>query len=250
MSSARARPAGAVMPGGNVLVAGGDPSNLEVYNPGGNAWGVAGGGQTDSRPAGPTATAFSGGVMIVGGVDSSQPGTVAGDVDIYDPITGTARVARFHPQNGGRDRATATLLSDGTVLVAGGEQSTNPAGALSSTDIWDPSIETGSQCSQSLSCSSWISGPALNVGHCNHSATLLANGLVLIAGGGCGTGDPISVCELYDPKARTWTAGGNLQDPRKLFPAVLLPNGQVLAAGGIFPGGTVSNDAELYTAAG
>ena len=64
-----------------------------------------------------------------------------------------------------------------------------------------------------------------------HTATLLPNGQVLVAGGLGLTGD-LASAELYDPATGMWTATGSLATARRSHTATLLPNGQVLVAGG------------------
>ncbi len=76
-----------------------------------------------------------------------------------------------------------------------------------------------------------------------HTATLLPNGMVLVAGG-----IDISAsasAELYDPASGTWTITGSLNTGRVYHTATLLPNGMVLVAGGI-DSRTYSASAELY----
>jgi N-acetylneuraminic acid mutarotase len=73
----------------------------------------------------------------------------------------------------------------------------------------------------------------------DHTATLLANGKVLIAGGG-----PLQA-ELYDPTSNTWSAAGSVQATRINSASILLSSGKVLVAGGgRFEGFTDS--AEVY----
>ena len=64
----------------------------------------------------------------------------------------------------------------------------------------------------------------------SHTATLLPNGKVLVAGGSAPTG-PLACAELYDPASGTWTATGSLGTARYSHTATLLPNGKVLVAG-------------------
>jgi hypothetical protein len=80
-----------------------------------------------------------------------------------------------------------------------------------------------------------------------HTATLLANGKVLIAGGSQGS-DPLATAELYDPVAGTFTPSGSMTTPRMAHSATLLPDGRVLIAGGATTGGgvTASDSAEIY----
>ena len=65
-----------------------------------------------------------------------------------------------------------------------------------------------------------------------HTATLLNNGKVLVAGGFARPSGYLSSAELYDPATGTWLATGNLINKRGFHTATLLPSGGVLVAGG------------------
>lgn len=117
---------------------------------------------------------------------------------------------------------TATLLSNGQVLVAGGSGKT-PKVAL----LYDPTADT------------WTpTGSLINLHPFDPTATLLPNGTVLLVGGGA---QP----ELYDPTTGTWSATAAMTTPRTENAAVLLPNGQVLVAGGLV-NGAPSNLVDIY----
>jgi hypothetical protein len=64
-----------------------------------------------------------------------------------------------------------------------------------------------------------------------HTATLLPNGKLLVAGGN-GSGNALASAELYDPSTGIWTGIGSLNTGRESHTATLLPNGKVLVAGG------------------
>jgi hypothetical protein len=79
-----------------------------------------------------------------------------------------------------------------------------------------------------------------------HTATLLANGEVLVTGGDNYTDDYLATAELYNPATGKWTLTGSMSVPRVSHDAVLLQNGQVLVAGG-YNSGPILASAELYT---
>src|SRR5262245_46205083 len=77
----------------------------------------------------------------------------------------------------------------------------------------------------------WKATGDLVTARASHTATLLQNGMVLVAGGFDITGIS-AIAELYDPATGLWTATGSLGIARRDHTATLLPNGQVLVAGG------------------
>jgi N-terminal glycosyl-hydrolase-114-associated domain/Galactose oxidase, central domain len=122
---------------------------------------------------------------------------------------------------------TATLLNDGTVLVAGGWVSSTAA-ATTSTEVYNPSTN------------SWTVVGSMANARYNHTATVLSNGEVLVAGGDA-TG--ISA-EIYNPATKTWSVTGGMNDPRYGHTASLLSNGMVLVAGGCCTSGSVAGYSE------
>ncbi len=118
-----------------------------------------------------------------------------------------------------RDGHTATLLSNGNVVVAGGE---NNNLVISSTEVFSPT--TGS----------WTVSGNLNVARANAGAILLPSGMVMIAGGctsNCQAGTTGSA-ELFNSVNNSWSSTGSMIQSRTYFGMVLLPSGKVLAAGG------------------
>src|SRR5262249_3559254 len=91
---------------------------------------------------------------------------------------------------------------------------------------------------------SWRATRRLNIARVNHTATLLQNGMVLVAGG---RGDsPVASAGLYEPASGTWTDTGSLNEAREEHTATLIQNGMVLVAGGNDSTGFTSASAELY----
>jgi len=142
----------------------------------------------------------------------------------------------------GRFSHTATLLNDGTVLVAGGVLSDSPSGDIA--EIFDPAR------------SSFIEVETMTTARAYHTATLLKNGQVLVAGGADVHGRPLDTVELYDPARQTFTANTVLMpktatdmvEPRFNHTGTILPDGQVLIAGGQSDINNVNvlDTAELY----
>src|SRR2546427_300836 len=71
----------------------------------------------------------------------------------------------------------------------------------------------------------------MNSGRYQHTATLLPNGKVLLAGGYNGS-DYSNTAEVYDPSTGTFTPTPNMNSARYYPSAILLPNGKALVAGG------------------
>ena len=138
--------------------------------------------------------------------------------------------------------ATATLLPDGKVLVAGGcgAQGGRPVG-LDTAELYDPSSGTFT-----------IIGRMVTP-HCGAGAVLLPNGKVLIAGGdsynaGSSTikNTPIDSAEVFDEQTGTFQATGPLIEPRDQAQFELLADGNVLVVGGVSTGYRSTSSAELY----
>ncbi len=89
----------------------------------------------------------------------------------------------------------------------------------------------------------WTLTGSMNYTRMYHSATLLADGRVLVAGGQ-GTTGYVYIAEIYDPATETWSTTGSMNFKHKEHAAALLPDGRVLVAGG--QGEVFYNRCEIY----
>ena len=123
-----------------------------------------------------------------------------------------------------RFEATATLLSDGRVLVAGGDGAVD---AYSSAELYDPA-------SGEFSATGSMTVPRVA-----HSATRLVDGKVLVVGGIDKT-QSLDSAELYDPATGRFTAVGSIYPPLAGGAAIRLLDGNVLVVAG------ADQSAQLY----
>ena len=77
-----------------------------------------------------------------------------------------------------------------------------------------------------------IPGALMTVARKNHTATLLSDGRVFLAGGWDSTGNILPSAELYDSATSTFSSTGSMATGRVGHTATLLPNGKVLLTGG------------------
>jgi len=216
---------------GRVLVVGGIDNNFtttrkaELYDPAAKVWSATG-DLIDDR-LGHSATLLADGrVLVAGGAGLSS-------AEIYNPATGTWSAAGS--LSVARNFHTATLLANGKVLVAGGNDSAEEP--INSAELFDPAANGGQ--------GNWSVTGQMNTARQSHIAARLANGKVLVAGGGGEGSSFLKSAELYDPAAGTWSATGELNTARLLHSGTLLANGRVLAAGGL-NGSVTLRTAEIY----
>ena len=91
----------------------------------------------------------------------------------------------------------------------------------------------------------FVSTGTLNTPRIGHTATLLNDGRVLVAGGSRSFEAPINSAELYDPKAGTFSPTANMIISRNGHTATSLLDGRVLITGG-YTVGDFGASAELY----
>ena len=165
-------------------------------------------------------------VLIVGGENANGP---VGPAEIFDPASGSFSFTGnlITP----RTDHTATRLSSGSVLIAGGRDSSSRA--LTATEIFDPGTGVSSN------------GPGLNNARTGASATLLSDGRIVFAGG-----DATGSVDLYDPQANTFiSVGEGMLAPRGQHSAAILDDGRILLTGGVAPDGTAVLSGEIFDVA-
>lgn len=172
---------------GTVLVAGGDEpdgmggltavASMELFDDQKLTFAPTAGSMTSARST-HTATLLDDGRVLLAGGYAVAP-TALATAEIYDPATGTTTAVAS--MSVGRTQHTATQLADGRVFVAGGAATFDLDGVQAvlgsistahlTTEIYDPVADT------------WTPGPNLPYRLFGHTATLMKNGDVLIAGG-------------------------------------------------------------------
>jgi hypothetical protein len=157
----------------------------------------------------------------------------SGDIN-FNGISSTTplRVEGWQPaanMSQARSSFAAVKLQDGTVLLIAGN---GASGAPTATaDLYNPA--TG------------VLAPVGNIPNkaAGHTATLLADGRVVVAGGGN------SSTEIYSPASKTFSSAGGLGSNRSFHTATLLGNGLILIAGGSDSAGKTTNTSILYNPA-
>jgi hypothetical protein len=225
---------------GPVLVAGGGGTGLsgllataELYDPASGSW-TATGNMNGIRILHTATLLADGKVLVAGGADDISETSVnaLATAELYDPVTGSWTATG--PMIEARAHHTATLLADGKVLVAGGSGSGSGSDSLATAELYDPA--TGS----------WTATSGMIEARTRHTATLLPDGRVLVAGGDSSSGPQLASAELYDPGTGSWTVTGTMVRDRAGHLATLLPDSSVLVAGGSSSGSGLEATAELY----
>jgi len=171
-------------------------------------------------------TLTTGKVLVAGGFGTGS--VVLSSAELYDPTSGTWSSAGS--LSVARAAHTATLLSNGKVLVTGGCTS-NPCGTYTGvSELYDPTLNT------------WSTTGSLNTARFLHTAVLLKTGKVLVVGGAYGT---TTSCELYSPSTGTWSNAASNIAARYENTITLLSDGKVLVTGGA-SGRFPLHSAEIY----
>jgi hypothetical protein len=134
---------------------------------------------------------------------------------------------------------TLTLLASGKVLLAGGHHIDYALGKgeiVGATQLFSPATKT------------WATGAPMLTARSSHTATRLADGRVLVAGGTVGAGKSLTAtAEIYNPQTNAWKLVAPMSTSRSGHVATLLNDGRVLVTGGQVQAGAVfTASAEIY----
>ena len=173
-----------------------------------------------------------------------------------NPSNGTVPVGRgmqFHATGTYADNSTKDLTSSATwtssvvtVAAIGANTGMASAAGTGQTTIQAAYNSISSNQAALLVTPGFVPTGSLNTAREDHTATLLNNGKVLLAGGFDGSNSASATAELYDPAAGTFSATGNLNTAREYHTATLLNNGKVLIVGGFDSTNSATANAELY----
>jgi hypothetical protein len=232
----RLEAASIVLNDGRVLVTGGQTSmnTAEIYDPASNSWSLSRSAMVNGRYLHRATKLGDGRILFTGGCTLSGCGAAASMAEIYDPVSDT--FVQTGSMSMVRTLHTATLLSDGKVLIAGGYTNTG-TGVTNVAEVFDPLTGKFSPAGRMKATRS------------EHTATLLADGRILVTGGSTDYGAVLRSAEIYTPSTGAWTRTGAMPYLRYEHNAILLNNGKVLVAGGysiIRDAYVVLRGAELY----
>ena len=228
---------------GKVLITGGFDGNAilsspRLYDPAYGTFADTNGPMVEARFR-HTATLLADGKVLIAGGQGAAFGLLD-SAEIFDPATKTF-TATDGPMTKPRGvDHTATLLGDGTVLLEGGRKPNPPSSGTPTADLYDPVTNTFREAAGQMP------GPR-NF----HTASLLDDGRVLIAGGQLGA-NPTFRAAIYDPMTETFTETDHMMLERDFHTATPLDDGigTVLITGGFGKGGSVNtleSSAEIFT---
>jgi len=192
---------------------------------------------SDVLELGAVLTLTNGNVMVAGGILSAGKLTAAStEVEVYDPSHD--KWALLPPMPAPQYNATAALLADGSILIAGG------ISTFSEDPLFNPPLVTNAVLFDPAK-DAWVKLPPMPFAETGATATRLDDGRILVAGG-FGDNSVLQAAAIFDPSTDSWAPTSPMRTPRSAAVSVLLKNGQVLVAGGSAGPGQPLSEAELY----
>jgi hypothetical protein len=233
MSVARYSSTATLLTDGTVMIAGGSGGKTaELYDPKAGTFSVTTGSMTSVRYNATATLLQDGTVLIAGGDVGDWQGLTS--AEIYNPATKTF-TATAGSMSKRRTCHTATLLPDGTVLIAGGQGNYSGQTAWNTAEIYNPTSQTFTVVGN------------MTTARYYHTATLLTDGTVLLAGGHNNQSQTVvSSAEIYTPSAKSFAATGSMNSAREVHTATSLNDGTVLIVGGDNYS-SILNSAEVYS---
>ncbi len=204
-------------------------SSAEIFDAGTGRWTSTSAGMSSARFEHTATLLDDGRVLIVGGQGPPMEGrsSALASTELFDPAVNT--FLRSNDMGEARTNHAVVKLPDRSVLVMGGSGGPNGDLSLSTAEVFDPAR------------GAWAGVGPLSQARTGHTATLLGDGRVLVAGGESasrGTRRSLDSGEVYSPDGRDWRSAGTMNCPRSEASAVLLSDGSALIVAGdaAFPG--------------
>lgn len=230
LQSVRGSTSAVALANGSVMVVGGGVGSVpvaasEVFDPATGGWSRS--GRLAQARRGHRAVVLADGSQLVAGGIAAGRLLASAEVHGRSADASWTAVGKMGEPRLGH---SLTALPDGRVLVAGGTGGTAPAGQggqtvrpVGSAEVFDPRTRR------------WTAAGRMMVPRFEHTASLLPDGRVLLAGGLGRSGGqtvPVASAELYDPRTGAFSRAGEMASPRTDHAAATLRDGRVLVSGG------------------
>ena len=159
-------------------------------------------------------------------------------ISAHSPAYSSSVVGKVSPagsMQNARASHTASLLPDGSVLIAGGFAGSGAESRpYASTELFDPASAV------------FRPGPDMTIPRSGHAAVTLKDSRILLVGGWSGTSGVTNTAEIYDPVSHRFSRAGNMAYARGECTATLLADGKVLVTGGVNRNEQALSTAEIF----